>query len=97
MMVTLVKNISGWFDTGVARGASHMLIVCDTFDQNDYPFYVQPGEDPQEKEIEFNRNEMTIVMECYVLDPSRKLAQLIEDRAFHYDAYTPSPTPPAKR
>lgn len=29
-----------WFDRGVADGATHMLVVTDTYDWEDYPVYV---------------------------------------------------------
>lgn len=73
--------ISDWFDRGVAKGATHMVVVCDTFDWEDYPHYVMPGEDPKE----YKPGEMQKVMEVYALHLP-KLDQLGERRAFHYDA-----------
>ena len=33
--------ISEWFDRGVADGAKHMLVICDTFDHDDYPVFTK--------------------------------------------------------
>lgn len=33
-------DIEGWFDAGIADGCSHLIVVCDTFDHDDYPVYV---------------------------------------------------------
>jgi hypothetical protein len=39
------EDISKWFDRGMKKGASHMAIICDTFDWDDYPKYFMPGEE----------------------------------------------------
>lgn len=31
-MGTTQQEISEWFDRGVKEGATHMIVVCDTFD-----------------------------------------------------------------
>lgn len=33
------EEISRWFDEGVADGKDYMLVVCDTFDWDDYPVF----------------------------------------------------------
>jgi predicted house-cleaning NTP pyrophosphatase (Maf/HAM1 superfamily) len=91
-------DISSWFDAGVTQGASHMIVVCDTFEYEDYPVYVRPESTSDARKVaEEHSKNMQRVMECYVLDPSRKQAQLSERRAHHYEPYTPSPTPPPQR
>lgn len=83
--MTTKNEIKSWLEYGQAQGATHMIVVCDTFDYEDYPVYVKPGEDPRkvaEKYQDFNR--MSRVMEVYsyrypIAD------QLKEERAFHYD------------
>jgi hypothetical protein len=47
-MAATYERISGWFDRGVAQGATHLVVVCDTFDYEDYPVFVKPGEDARE-------------------------------------------------
>lgn len=38
-MPTTQKEISEWFDEGVARGKRYMLVMCDTFDWTDCPVF----------------------------------------------------------
>lgn len=65
-----------------------MIIVCDTFDYEDYPVYVPLGADVH-KVIEANTNSMSKVMEVYAMHLPLE-EQLKEARAFNYDA-PPSP------
>ena len=43
--MTTKHEIAQWFDRGVSEGATHMIVVCDTFDHEDYPVYVTPSDD----------------------------------------------------
>lgn len=40
-MATTKEDIGRWFARGVEDGARHMLVVCDTFDYDDYPVYTK--------------------------------------------------------
>jgi hypothetical protein len=44
-MATTQKELESWFNEGVKNGATHMIIVCDTYDWTDYPAYIYPAED----------------------------------------------------
>ena len=45
---------------------SHVLIVCDTFDYEDYPVYVKYGEDIKSMTAHYNScNNMSRMMEIY--------------------------------
>ena len=83
-MAASKQDIRDWFQRGVGGGATHMIIVCDTFDQEDYPVYVKPGEDPHEQAKDY-RGEFSRVMEVYAMHLDME-AQLAEERAFHYEA-----------
>lgn len=83
-MGTTKEEISTWFDAGVALGATHMIVACDTFDHEDYPVYVKFGEDVHEKYKEYNGQDMQRVMEVYSLRLPKD-GQLAEFRAFHFD------------
>ena len=83
-MAATRQDIERWFDRGIAAGATHMIIVCDTFDHSDYPVYVEPGEDAREVASQYHGQNMQRVMEVYSLSIS-KAAQMAERRAFHYD------------
>lgn len=84
-MGTTQDEISAWFDAGVTKGATHMIVVCDTFDYTDYPVYVSKGESAQEK---FNQNNgrpnMTKAMECYALWKPKQ-SQLTQRRTFDFE------------
>lgn len=86
-MTTTQDQIRSWLEEGRSRGATHVLVVCDTFDYEDYPVYVQTGEDA--KEIAQERygwpgsKDMQRVMECYDLRLPLG-AQLAAPRAFYW-------------
>ena len=78
-MATTVENLRGWFKEGIQRGATHIVVVCDTYDWQDYPYYVMPDENVREV-----ASRMEKVMEVYSLSRDRE-EQLSEFRAFNYD------------
>lgn len=77
-------DIERWFDTAVDEGATHMIVVCDTFEMEDYPVYVMPGENVHEIEEQNSGPNMTRVMEVYSMKVP-KVVQMAEYRAFHYN------------
>ena len=66
-MTATRSDIRGWVEAGVKKGATHVIIACDTFDYDNYPVYVMPGEDVHEKFAEKNGKNMQIVDEVYNL------------------------------
>ncbi len=82
-MAATQKEIGEWFDRGVEQGATHMIIVCDTFDYDDYPVYVTPQQNVKEVESKYRDNNMQRVMEVYDLRKD-KAAQLKQTRVFNY-------------
>lgn len=62
--MTTSAEIQGWFERGKREKATHMIVVCDTFDHDDYPVYVQRGEDVRERVAHYGTN-MQRVMEVY--------------------------------
>lgn len=83
-MTTTKQELSEWFDAGVAQNATHMIVVCDTFEWDDYPVYVMPGEDVHAKVEHYDEQSMQEVMEVYSLRLPKE-AQLNEHRAFHFE------------
>lgn len=83
-MWTSRETIKGWFERGLRQGATHLIVVCDTYDHDDYPVFVEKGQDPRKVAEEYNGKNMQRIMEVYALhlpmDP-----QLNESRAFHYE------------
>jgi hypothetical protein len=77
------EMISEWFDRGVQKGATHMLVISDSFSYEYYPAYVQKGQDPRKIEQEYSGRSMTGVAEVYDLGLPKD-PQLDERRACHY-------------
>ena len=77
-------GIFAWYDEGKKKGATHMIIVCDTFDWDDFPVYVMAGENARDKAESEGKKPMQKVMEVYSLSLP-VLDQFQERRAFHYD------------
>jgi hypothetical protein len=54
------------FEEGKKEGATHMIVVCDTFDYEDFPVYVKKGEDVREIVQKYkDPDRMSKVMEVY--------------------------------
>ena len=76
-MTATKQDIEQWVNDGIAAGASHVIIVCDTFNHDNFPVNVQPGEDVVEKVTVLRQQEMTTVDEVY--DLSRPLRLQLDD------------------
>lgn len=83
-MATTREEISLWFDIGVETKATHIIVVCDGFDWEDYPVYVHEHQDVHEIELEFRGKSMQTVMEIYCLKMDKE-TQLNQKRAFNYE------------
>lgn len=95
-MGTTKEEIRGWLNTGKERGATHVVVVCDTFDHGDYPVYVMPDKNVS-KVVASNNNPdaMTRVMEVYALHLDFD-KQLNERRAYHLEYASGPGNPDAK-
>lgn len=82
-MPTTREEIKGWFKRAKDNGATHLIVVCDTFDYEDYPVEVKPDEDVRKVEAQYNGPNMQKVMEVYNLsmDMDKQLGQF---RSFNY-------------
>lgn len=83
-MAASKSDIRQWLHEAKTDGATHMLVVCDTFDHENYPVNVKAGEDVRERAKDFDGKNMQRVMEVYALHLDIE-AQLSENRAFHYE------------
>lgn len=84
-MTTTRDDIRAWLSEGKRKGATHVIILCDTFDYCDYPVYVMPGQNAREvADAQCKNGAMTRVMECYSLALPIE-AQLNEFRASHWE------------
>ena len=82
-MATTQADIRGWLERGKEMGATHMIVVCDTYDWEDLPRYVMPNENVRDVHTEVS-TPGNRVMEVYSLRLDWDF-QLNEHRAFHFD------------
>jgi hypothetical protein len=61
------EDISGWFDSGVAEKQAYLIVVCDTFDHEDYPVYANDEVECFSIYNEHNGKDMQRIMEVYNL------------------------------
>jgi hypothetical protein len=91
--MTSKGDILRWLQDAKREGATHVIVVCDTFDHEDYPVQVKPGEDVRKKYEQYNGPNMQQVMEVYALHLDWE-SQLNEHRSFHFETASPAePTP----
>lgn len=75
-MAATKQDIRQWLKQA-PKGATHMAVVCDTYDWDDYPVYVMKGQDVQEKIASYARGDnMQRLMEVYnlAMDHEKQLA-----------------------
>ena len=66
-MAASLKDIAGWFQDGLDKKAAYMIVVCDTFDYDDYPVYTNAGDEFWIKYDAVKTQQMTRIMEVYDL------------------------------
>lgn len=76
------EEIRKWVDAGVETGATHVIIVCDRFDYDDFPVYVEKGQSVKAKLSYYQKENMYSVMEVYNLSMDIE-TQMNEPRAWH--------------
>lgn len=67
--MTTASEIGQWFDRGVSQGSKYMLIICDTFDWEDYPYFFEDEKEAREKMS--NPGDMNKFMEAYDLSANK--------------------------
>jgi len=82
-MATTKQDIREWFERGVEQGATHLIVVCDTFNYEDYPVYVEKGQDAKKVYEAHNGPNMQRVMEVYNLSQDME-EQLNEHRSMRF-------------
>jgi hypothetical protein len=83
-MSTTRELIGEWFDQGLrTANVTHMIIVCDTFDYEDYPVYVTSDQSCRTEAEKYNEKNMQKIMEVYDLRMDRD-QQLTARRCFNY-------------
>lgn len=67
MSVATREMIRHWLNMGKNQGSTHVIIVCDTWDYEDFPVFVSKGENIQERVSNYRPENMEKVMEVYNL------------------------------
>ena len=75
--MTNTQLLDEWFERGLKQGAKYMLVICDTFDYEDYPSYADTAKECMAKYRE--PGEMQKVMEVYDLRDDKQ-EQMNESR-----------------
>lgn len=82
-MAIVLADLLRWFEEGKEKGATHIIIVCDTYDYSDFPVYVMKDQDAREVAKKEREKSMQRVMEVYSLSLSPE-DQFNEPRAYHF-------------
>lgn len=62
-MAASFQTIRGWFREAESKGAAYMVVVCDTYDHEDYPIHCEDADEARAKVSA--PGEMQGVMEVY--------------------------------
>lgn len=83
-MATTIEMIKVWLECAPS-GATHMMVICDTFDHEDFPRYIFKGEDARQHAG--NLESMERLMEVYSFSPNHSLEDQLSQsgRVFNYD------------
>ena len=63
-----VGNIKAWLEEGKEKNASHLIVICDTFDYSYYPVFVKRDESATQRVEAYRAKSMQKVMEVYSID-----------------------------
>jgi len=75
-MAATRKDVDRWIETAKEMGAKWIISVCDTFDYDDYPVYVMPDEDLEEKRAKYACKSMQRINEVITINGD----EVIEER-----------------
>lgn len=73
------EKLSEWFARGAAQGATHLIVVCDTFDYVDYPVFARSDAEAEAEYRYYSGARMQRVMEVYDLREDKE-QQMRESR-----------------
>lgn len=83
-MATTREDIKRWWMIAKKHKATHLLIVTDTFDYEDYPVEVLPKRDVKKVYAHYQGKNMQKVMEVYNLSMDFEM-QLKQKRSLNFD------------
>lgn len=62
------EDVDHWIRTAKEMGAKHIISVCDTFDWDDYPVYVMPNENLEERKKDYSGVNMQRINEVITIN-----------------------------
>lgn len=62
------EDVDRWIEEAKKKGATHIISVCDTFDWDDYPVYVMPGDDLEKKKAKYSSENMQRINEVITIN-----------------------------
>ncbi len=82
-MATTKEDIKGWYDRAKQQGSTHFFVVCDTFDYEGYPVFIEHTQDVRKEYDKYDNKNMQKVMEVYNMSLPLK-EQVDKPRAFNF-------------
>lgn len=83
-MTATTDDLDRWIKQGIKQKATHLIIMHDTFDHDNYPVFVKPGENALAIANSKGGSNMQVVEECYNLRKPIE-PQKAKHRCFDYD------------
>ncbi len=81
--MTTPSDIRRWLRDAETKGSTHVIVVCDTYDHEDYPVFVTATtQEALDRKIAESSGSMQRIMEVYAMHLPIE-AQLQEHRANH--------------
>lgn len=81
-MAANIEEIRCWLENAKEKDYTHLIVVCDTFDYDDYPVYVSKDEDINDTIKRLRSESMQRIMEVYNMSMDLD-SQLKEHRAWN--------------
>lgn len=76
-------DIAQWFERGINKRATHLLVACDTFDYEYYPIFAFSEQEAREKYASKHGHNLQKIMEVYNLKKDKE-KQLNTQNNFEY-------------
>ncbi len=80
--MTTRDTILSWLRKAQVGGHSHVIVVCDEFDHEDFPVFCKDREEALKQRAHYDNLKMHRIMEIYDLSLSLD-SQMAEHRAMH--------------
>ena len=64
-----------WYKEAKQQKATHVVIVCDTFEWEDFPVYVLPGQNAEKVRADHHGTNMQKVMDLFTIKQLKDLTE----------------------